>query len=84
MAAKKKNWTGARELVKPQAARAMAAITKEEEKESEKMIRVNMRFPRELREDLESIAKKKGVSFSSYVRFVLTEKVKEELGESYK
>ena len=73
MAAKKKNWTGARELVKPQGARAMAAITKEAEKESENMIRVNMRFPQQLRDDLEEAAQRRGLTFSAYVRLKLTE-----------
>lgn len=75
MAGKKKSWAGARDMVKPQAARAMAAITKEAEKESENMIRVNMRFPQQLRDDLEEAAQRRGLTFSAYVRLKLTEAV---------
>lgn len=74
-----KSFKGAAEGLTP-AARAVDKILMKENNEN--MIRVNLRFPRELREDLEKIAKKKGVSFSSYVRLVLTEKVEEELGGS--
>lgn len=75
----KKDFKGAAAKLTP-AARAVDKIVMRDDNEN--MIRVNMRFPRELREDLERIAKKKGVSFSSYVRMILTERVAEELGGS--
>ena len=74
-----KTFKGAADKLAP-AARAVDKILMKDDNEN--MIRVNMRFPRELREDLEKIAKKKGVSFSSYVRLILSERVEEELGGS--